>query len=52
MLRNILREYPEILKKYEKLKKELSIKYANDRKMYTSLKNDFIQNVLNNYCAK
>lgn len=50
--RNILREYPEVLKKYEKLKKELSIKYANDRKIYTSLKNDFIQNVLNNYCAK
>ena len=31
---------------YENLKKELSIKYADDRKMYTASKNDFIQGIL------
>ena len=34
------------LKEYEKLKKDLAKKHADNRKMYTASKNDFIQSVL------
>lgn len=45
--RNILNTNTHILKKYEKLKKNLSEKYPNNRKKYTELKNDFIKEILN-----
>ena len=46
IFRDYLREHKEILKKYEELKEKLAIQYANNRKMYTASKNDFIQMVL------
>lgn len=46
--RDILINNKNIKKEYEKLKKELASKYYNDRKTYTKLKNDFINEVLNN----
>lgn len=46
--RNILNNNKEILKEYEDLKITLSKKYANDRKMYTQSKNEFITNILKN----
>lgn len=46
LFRNYLLKHPEIVKKYEDLKKELAEKYADNRKMYTASKNDFIQEVL------
>lgn len=46
LFRDYLRENKDALLEYEKLKKELAIKYADDRKMYTASKNDFIQEIL------
>ena len=46
MFRNYLRKHKETLKEYEELKNNLAEKYANDRKMYTASKDEFIQNVL------
>ena len=46
--RNILNSNKKILKEYEDLKIKLSRKYANDRKMYTQSKNNFITNILKN----
>lgn len=46
MFRDYLRKHKDVAKEYQKLKEELAIKYANDRKTYTSSKNDFIQEVL------
>lgn len=46
--RDILKNNNDILNQYEQLKIHLSNIYANDRKMYTKSKNDFIQKVLNN----
>jgi GrpB-like predicted nucleotidyltransferase (UPF0157 family) len=46
--RDILINNPKILKEYEKLKKELAEKYHNDRTKYTSLKNEFINNIIKN----
>jgi hypothetical protein len=39
---------PDIVKEYENLKLGLLKKYADNRKLYTKSKNDFIQDVLNN----
>jgi len=44
--RNYIRKHKEVLKEYEDLKKDLAEKYADNRKMYTSSKNDFIQNII------
>lgn len=46
LFKNYLINHPETLKEYEKLKKDLAKKYADNRKMYTASKNDFIQEVL------
>jgi len=46
LFRDYLRNNKEVLEEYEKLRKELAEKYADDRKMYTASKNDFIQKVL------
>ena len=44
--RNYIRKHKNVLNEYENLKKELAEKYADNRKMYTSSKNDFIQNII------
>ena len=41
-----LLNHPETVKEYENLKKELSVKYQDDRKKYTASKNEFISSVL------
>lgn len=46
LFKNYLINHPETLKEYEKLKKDLAKKHADNRKMYTASKNDFIQSVL------
>jgi GrpB-like predicted nucleotidyltransferase (UPF0157 family) len=46
--RDILNKNPDIVKEYENLKLGLLKKYADNRKLYTQSKNDFIQDVLNN----
>ena len=48
IFRDKLNNNSTILKKYEDLKIKLAMKYPNDRKMYTKLKNDFIQDILKN----
>ncbi len=44
--RDCLNENELVKLEYEALKKELAIKYKNDRKSYTAGKNEFIQNIL------
>lgn len=39
-------DHPESVKEYQKLKEELSVKYADERKKYTASKNEFISNIL------
>ena len=46
IFRDYLRNNIKDKKEYEILKKELAEKYKNDRKMYTSSKNNFIQEIL------
>ena len=41
-----LLEHPSLIKEYEDLKKSLASIYFNDRKKYTSAKNEFISSVL------
>ena len=47
LFRDYLRAHPKVLLEYEELKKELAEKYADNRVMYTSSKNDFITEILN-----
>ena len=42
IFRNYLRKHEEAMQEYENLKMKLARKYANDRKMYTNSKNEFI----------
>ncbi|MHC4780999.1 MAG: GrpB family protein [Planctomycetota bacterium] len=44
--RDTLRENPDIRKKYADMKRELAIRFPNDRKSYTSAKDVFIKAVL------
>ena len=46
LFRDYLRENKDAVLEYENLKIELAIKYADDRKMFTVSKNDFIQGIL------
>ena len=46
IFRNYLRKHEEAMKEYESLKKELARKYADNRKMYTSSKNEYIENII------
>ena len=46
IFRNYLRKHEEAMKEYESLKKELAKKYADNRKMYTSSKNEYIDNII------
>lgn len=44
--RDYLRLNKEAVDEYSRLKKELAIKYANDRGSYTNAKNEFIKSIL------
>lgn len=46
LFRDYLNKYPEYVVKYCELKQELARKYANDRKMYTASKSEFINSVI------
>lgn len=46
LFRDYLRKNVWALKEYEDLKKDLAIKYADDRKKYTASKNEFINKIL------
>ena len=46
IFRDYLKKHKDVLKKYEELKKDLAIKYANNREMYSASKNDFIKEVI------
>lgn len=46
LFRDYLRTNLDARMKYSKLKKELALKYENDREKYTSSKSEFIQNIL------
>lgn len=46
IFRDYIKSHIEVFKEYENQKKKLAQKYADNRKMYTASKNDFIQNVL------
>ena len=46
LFRDYLNKYPEYVKKYCDLKQELALKYADNRKMYTASKSEFINGVI------
>ena len=46
LFRDYLRKNVWALKEYEDLKKDLAIKYADDRKKYTASKNEFINEII------
>ena len=47
LFRDYLINNPDELKAYENLKKELAIKFKDDRKSYTASKNEFITDIIN-----
>ena len=47
-----MRKNKNVLREYEDLKNKLAEKYAEDRKMYTASKNEFIQKVINTAYTK
>ncbi len=46
LFRDYLRKYPEYVQQYQDIKEKLSTQFANDRKVYTKSKNDFIEKVM------
>lgn len=46
IFRDYMRTQSAAVKEYEQLKEKLAEKYADNRKMYTSSKNEFIQSVI------
>jgi len=46
LFRDYLLKHPEIVQQYETLKKDMALKFKEDRKKYTAAKNEFIQNIL------
>ena len=46
LFRDYLRKNIWALEKYEVLKKDLAVKYADDRKKYTASKNEFINEII------
>lgn len=46
IFRDYLKSHKDVLKKYENLKKKLAKKYANNRKLYSCSKNEFIQGTI------
>ena len=44
--RDYMRTHSQAVKEYEELKEKLAKKYADNRKMYTNSKNEFIQSIL------
>jgi GrpB-like predicted nucleotidyltransferase (UPF0157 family) len=47
LFRDFLRNHPETVQKYDKLKRMLAAKYRADRESYTNAKTEFIASVLN-----
>jgi GrpB-like predicted nucleotidyltransferase (UPF0157 family) len=47
LFRDFLRNHPETVQKYDKLKRMLAAKYGVDRESYTNAKTEFIASVLN-----
>ena len=45
--RDLLRQDPDMRKRYAELKRELGLRFPDDREAYTDSKQDFIQQVLN-----
>ncbi len=45
VFRDYLRKHEDVAREYETLKIKLAIKYANNRKMYTSSKNEYIEKI-------
>ncbi len=52
LFRNFLRNHPEAVQKYEKLKRMLAAKYGADRENYTNAKTEFITSVVKQAKAK
>ena len=48
----ILRNHPEVVQNYEKLKRNLATKYGADRENYTNAKTEFITSVVRQAKAK
>lgn len=46
LFRDYLRKNIRALEKYEELKKDLAVKYVDDRKKYTASKNEFINEII------
>lgn len=46
LFRDYLREHADVAREYERLKRELAIRFADDRPAYTEAKDDFIAEVL------
>ena len=46
LFRDYLNEHPEYVKKFCDLKQDLADKYADNRRMYTACKSDFISDVI------
>lgn len=49
IFRDHMRNNPEDVRAYENLKLELALKYPDERKKYTSEKNEFIRSILSKY---
>jgi GrpB-like predicted nucleotidyltransferase (UPF0157 family) len=47
LFRDFLRNHPETVQKYDKLKRMLAAKYGVDRESYTNAKTEFIASVVN-----
>ena len=45
VFRDYLRKHKDVAQEYENLKMKLAIKYADNRKMYTSTKDEFIKKI-------
>ena len=52
LFRDCLRTHPETAQRYEKLKRELAIKFASDREDYTESKSEFIESVVDRAIAE
>jgi len=46
LFRDYLRQHPKAVKDYGRLKRELAVKYKNNRPAYTEAKAAFIENIL------
>ena len=44
--RNYLREHPQAARKYDELKKDLAMKFRDNREAYTNAKTEFVEEIL------